>query len=108
MPEEATEASGYLLRVLVTFGVRFVTGLEATAEQSDTEGEPEILAEIEAVFCAMYHCREEIPEDDLQEFLRFNVVHNTWPFWREHALRMAAEAKLPRPAIPLMKPANIV
>lgn len=61
-------------------------------------------AEIEASFCAVYRCQEKLSDDEIKEFSSFNAVHNVWPFWREHAFRMAAEARLSRPNIPLMKP----
>lgn len=63
-----------------------------------------MLAEIEASFCAIYACSERLADNEIKEFVGFNATHNVWPFWREHALRMSAEARLPRPNIPLMRP----
>lgn len=103
---DAGEAEVFLLRALVTAGVRFVAKPESREnmeEGSDTPGSA-VLAEIEATFCALYRYKEDLSDDELNEFLSFNAIHNVWPFWREHALRVAAEAKLPRPTVPLMKP----
>lgn len=86
------EVNPFLLRCFVELGVRFVREDE------------QVQAEIEATFCAVYICKEELTETELNEFVRFNVVHNVWPFWREHAFRVSAEAKLPRPSISLMRP----
>lgn len=107
-----TGKRGAILRALVTVGVRFVAtageGIEDEKSQKDQKGQPgsTVMGEIEATFCAMYRYSNELSDDELAEFLRFNAVHNVWPFWREHALRVAAESKLPRPSIPLMKPQN--
>lgn len=103
---DAGKDEEFVLRALVIAGVRFVAkpeSKEAMEESSDKAGST-VLAEIEATFCALYRYKEDLSDDELNEFLSFNAVHNVWPFWREHALRVASEAKLPRPNIPLMKP----
>lgn len=61
------------------------------------------LAQIEACFIAKYHQSKNVSEEAVSEFVQFNVVHNVWPFWREHAFRTAVQAKLPTPIIPLFK-----
>lgn len=85
--------TSFILRCYVDFGIRFVKDNSA-----------EILAEIEATFCATYQCTEDLKDDELEEFVRFNVVHNVWPFWRSYVFKTASESKLPQPTIPLMKP----
>lgn len=102
----ANESDVFLLRALVTAGVRYAEkpGSKENFEGSGDTAGLAVLAEIEATFCALYRYKEDLSDDELNEFLSFNAVHNVWPFWREHALRVAAEAKLPRPTIPLMKP----
>ena len=90
---------GSLLRATVNFGIRFV---ESNSQNGNNEDN--VLASIEASFCAVYSCKDELTDDELTEFVQFNTIHNIWPFWREHALRMSAESKLPRPLIPLMRP----
>lgn len=88
-----------ILRGLVSFGTRFVV--------PSPEGEKEkfnILAHIEAVFAAEYSIiKEEISDAAFEEFLKFNVVHNVWPFWREFAFRSADSMQLPKPTISLMR-----
>tara|TARA_B100001063_G_scaffold244614_1_gene277817 strand:+ start:265 stop:696 length:432 start_codon:yes stop_codon:yes gene_type:complete len=62
------------------------------------------LSIIKATFLAVYNIYDDISEEAISEFVRHNSLHNVWPFWREHAYRMSAEAKLPRPHIALQKP----
>lgn len=113
LSDDSGEDDVFLLRALVTAGVRFVARTEdkkslAAADADANVADTPVLAEIEATFCALYRYKEEFSDDELNEFLSFNAIHNVWPFWREHALRVAAEAKLPRPHIPLMKPKKAV
>lgn len=51
--------------------------------------------------------RYELNENALKEFIQFNSLHNIWPFWREHALRVASLANLPKPQIQLMRLNNL-
>ncbi len=82
-----------ILRALVKFGARFVTG--------DKDNQT-IYATLEATFAAEYTVLDNLPEDTLEEFLNFNAVHDVWPFWREHTYHVANAANLPRPNIPLV------
>lgn len=97
--EKADESDdSRLIHAKVEFGLRFI--------EEDEEGEIKNLAEIEACFIAKYHQLSEVTEEAISEFMQFNVVHNVWPFWREHAFRSAAQAKLPTPMISLFKPVS--
>ncbi len=87
-----------LIHAKVEFGLRFI--------EENEDGEIKTLAEIEACFIAKYHQLAEVSEEAISEFMQFNVVHNVWPFWREHAFRSAAQAKLPTPMISLYKPTS--
>lgn len=87
-----------LIHAKVEFGLRFI--------EENEESEIKTLAEIEACFIVKYHQTQEVSEEAINEFMQFNVVHNAWPFWREHAFRSAAQAKLPTPMISLFKPAS--
>lgn len=86
---------GYeILWVKIEFGVRFIN--------QDNEGsKPSPLADIEAVFHAEYKMKEieDIPVNKLIEFFQQEIVRDVWPYWREHAIRIAAETKLPKPDI---------
>ncbi|OUR72131.1 hypothetical protein A9Q78_07420 [Methylophaga sp. 41_12_T18] len=95
--EEDSDGSA-LIHAKIEFGLRFV--------EENEESEINTLAEIEACFIVKYHQSQEISEEAINEFMEFNVVHNAWPFWREHAFRSAAQAKLPTPMISLFKPAS--
>lgn len=87
-----------LIHAKVEFGLRFI--------EEEKGSEIKTLAEIEACFIAKYHQLADISEEAISEFMQFNVVHNVWPFWREHAFRSAAQAKLPTPMLSLFKPAS--
>jgi hypothetical protein len=87
-----------LIHAKVEFGLRFV--------EENEESEINTLAEIEACFIVKYQKLQEVSDEAINEFMQFNVVHNAWPFWREHAFRSAAQAKLPTPMISLFKPAS--
>ncbi|MBE0472403.1 MAG: hypothetical protein IBX55_23205 [Methyloprofundus sp.] len=91
----ASEDGKKLINVKATFGMRFVLLAGDKEERA--------LAEIESTFMAKYIQTEEIEEQALEEFIKFNAIHNVWPFWREHAFRMAAEANLPKPLIPFFR-----
>jgi HD-GYP domain-containing protein (c-di-GMP phosphodiesterase class II) len=90
-----TEDGKKLINVKAAFGMRFVLLADDKEEQA--------LAEIESTFIAKYIQTDEIDEQALEEFIKFNAIHNVWPFWREHAFRMATEANLPKPLIPFFR-----
>lgn len=81
-----------LARVKVEFGARYIS------EESEA-----VMAEVIAEFIAVYEVEKGLREEALQEFFKFNVVHNVWPFWREHLLRLTSSAGLPRFVAPLYK-----
>lgn len=88
-----------LINAKVEFGLRFIV---KDGEKITT------LAEIETCFIAKYHQEKEVSDEAINEFMKFNVVHNVWPFWREHAFRLSAESKLPTPIISLYKGCSIL
>lgn len=85
-----------LIQAKVAFGLKFII--------ESTDAEITQLAEIDACFVAKYHQSKEISDEAISDFIKFNVIHNVWPFWREYAFRTAAQAKLPTPMIALYKP----
>lgn len=87
-----------LINAKVEFGLRFIV---KDGDKITT------LAEIETCFIAKYRQLEEVSDEVINEFMKFNVVHNVWPFWREHAFRLSAESKLPIPIISLYKGCSI-
>lgn len=63
--------------------------------------EPSPLFQIEAVFQLDYELTGALGQAALDEFARFNAVHNVWPFWRQFVFSMANQAGLPCPEVPL-------
>jgi hypothetical protein len=83
-----------LLRVHVDLGVRVVT-------PAQPGGEPTPIFQIEADFLVDYELTADVSDAALQEFARYNAVHNAWPFWRQFVYNTASQAGLPCPVIPL-------
>lgn len=84
-----------LFMVYVDFGVRIV-------KHPLEEGrEPEPVFQIEAVFQVDFELTGEVEHKALEEFARYNAVHNAWPFWRQFVFSTANQAGLPCPEIPL-------
>jgi len=91
-----------LIKVLVSLGERFVLQIEDDADKKSEEEDDKPLAHFEADFVALYEVKEELEEHALEQFIKFNVLHNVWPFWREFVFRSADSMHLPKPDIPLM------
>lgn len=91
---QSKDSDERLVRAKASFGIRF--SLEDDEQKN-------VLGQIEAEFIAEYKMKHPISDEAMNEFTRFNVVHNVWPFWREFAFRTANDTKLPKPIIPLMK-----
>lgn len=86
----------------------YVAGFRALPEGlSGVDDESEIVNKVEveviATFSAIYRILEEIPEEAIQEFAKFNVGFNVWPFWREYASSTATRLGLPSFPIPLYR-----
>lgn len=96
-PIEKTEDSFQLLNIKVSLKVALY----------NQENQEKPLYTISACFLAKYVQRYELNENALKEFIQFNSLHNIWPFWREHALRVASLANLPKPQIQLMRLNNL-
>ncbi|WP_044408444.1 hypothetical protein [Thiomicrospira microaerophila] len=90
-----SEEGEKLIVVKANFGLRFVLIADDKEEL--------VLSEIESSFVAKYRQKGELAELALEEFIKFNAIHNIWSFWREHAFRMSAEANLPKPIIPFFR-----
>ncbi|HIF9162567.1 TPA: hypothetical protein ACX6PK_003439 [Photobacterium damselae] len=95
---ESDDTEYKMIRAKIKLGSRFIERKTSEIEDDVID----VLAEIEANFIAEYSVHGEVSEESLREFMKYNAVHNVWPFWREFAFRNASEAKLPRPIIPLM------
>lgn len=94
--EEKENIGTRIINAKVSFGLRLMVEKENDEMTS--------LSEIESCFLAKYFQNKELSEEAVSEFMKYNVIHNVWPFWREHAFRISAEAHLPKPIISLFKP----
>lgn len=63
--------------------------------------EPEPVFQIEATYLVEFELTGDVEEVALNEFARYNAVHNAWPFWRQFVFSTANQAGLPCPEIPL-------
>lgn len=84
------------LEVMVDLGVRAVAG-----EDGEELKEENVALVIEAKYLVLYRLKSGVSEEALDAFARYNVLHNVWPFWREHVFQTVAKARLPRIEIPL-------
>lgn len=84
------------LRVHVDLGIRVVL---VSDESENTEPVP--MFQIEATYQVDYELIEPIEQAALDEFAKFNAVHNVWPFWRQYVFSIANQAGLPCPEVPL-------
>jgi len=56
---------------------------------------------VEATYLVIYELVSPLSEEALKAFADFNVVHNVWPFWRQHVFDLIGQARLPELQIPL-------
>ncbi|WP_311238263.1 MULTISPECIES: hypothetical protein [unclassified Xanthomonas] len=97
---EGEDEDQFLLRVLAKFGIRSVY-------QETAESEIEVLYSIEATFSVEYFVIRTPTKEMFSQFVKYNCVHNAWPFWRQHVydtLRSASLPLLPIPFFPGKKP----
>lgn len=98
--DQANNEENYL-RALVTLAIRGVftpPDFDPSHEISDEES---VLFELEATFAVVYLMIKQPPKERLDHFIRFNCVHNAWPFWRQHVYDTLKRASLPVPNVPL-------
>ena len=94
--DQAEKEELNVFRCYVSFGVRAVHPDDAEKEEKESR----IYYTIEADFRIDYHIKEDLTKEEISEFADFNVVHNAWPFWRQHVLNITHNANLPRLIIP--------
>lgn len=85
--------------------IRFVvSGFEQSTQGEEQDlDEGKSLFSIQAEFRVDYLVVGDLTEPEIDEFSRYNVVHNAWPFWRQHVYQTAGNAKLPRISIPFFR-----
>ena len=86
-----------LLKILVQFATRLVEKERSQVEEKDLV----VIAEIQADYLVIYEICGEATEDQLSVFARFNAVHNSWPFLRQHVFDQVGRSKLPEISLPL-------
>jgi hypothetical protein len=83
------------LQVLVTLGSRVVE------QGSEPDDDAAMLFMIEADYLVKYRITGDISDEAAKAFAHFNVVHNVWPFWRQHVFYVVQQGRLPHIEIPL-------
>jgi len=76
-------------------------GLRVVEIASKDEVEPKPIFQIEAMFQLDYELTGVVDTIALEEFARYNAIHNIWPFWRQYVFSIANQAGLPCPEVPL-------
>jgi hypothetical protein len=66
----------------------------------EKEASKKPLFNISAVFDAVYHSKEELDENVLNEFMKHNVAYHVWPYWREHLHSMCSKMNLSKIEVP--------
>jgi hypothetical protein len=78
--------------------VRFGAAAGANSNESEVSG-----WSLGADFRVVYTLKNEAPDDqDLRQFVHFNVVFNAWPYWREYLSSTVNRAGLPRAVVPIL------
>lgn len=81
-----------MLRAFIKLGVRSVF--------QDGQKDEKVLFTLEATFSVDYFLIKRPTDEELEDFVKFNCVHNVWPFWRQHVYDTLKRASLPVPVIP--------
>ncbi|TRO82818.1 preprotein translocase subunit SecB [Desulfuromonas acetexigens] len=90
------DAGGYLLRVFVDLGARWV-------HDSDNDAKASPRATIEAVFIAEYRMQERMDQAGIDAFCLQNVSGHVWPYWRELLNSQCLRMRLPRVTLPTVQ-----
>lgn len=91
---ESTDHKQHILRVLLSYGVKWVSKEDVSDE----------LAIIEAEYFAEYKLKQKISDEAIDEFCLKNVGHNVWPYWREFVSTTSQKLGIPHLTLPLQKP----
>ena len=96
-PLEVNDDTPPLMRCYVHLGTRLVA-----TNDGDEEKEADVYIEIEGEFRVTYEVSNDtISEGALKAFAEFNVIHNVWPFWRQHVFDLVQRGDLPKLEVPL-------
>jgi hypothetical protein len=94
------DSGGFLTRVFVLMGNRWVEGQEVDKH------EPNVQAVIEAVFVSEYLMPVELEQECLDEFAQKNAIVHVWPYWREYLSSQCDRLRLPRLVMPTLQLAH--
>lgn len=83
---------------IVVLLVHVDLGIRVGVEDEKKEFAP--IFTIEASYLVEYQIKEDVSDDALAAFSKYNVVHNVWPFWRQHVFDAVSRARLPHTSIP--------
>jgi len=91
---ETGKSNQYLLRIVLGFGVRWISESEAQAD------DPEIRAFVEADYVAEYLMDERLEQDAIDAFALQNASYHVWPYWREYLMSQCERLRMPRLILP--------
>ena len=93
------ECANYL-RAFVSMGMR---GIFIDPSDASLDLEENVIFEIDATFAVLYLVKQAPADNALDAFIRFNCVHNAWPFWRQHVFDALKRGSLPMVAVPFFQ-----
>lgn len=81
--------------------VHLGTRLVATDDE-EADSDAPVYVEIQAEYRVTYEITvKDLGEDAMKAFAEFNVIHNVWPFWRQHVFDLVQRGGLPKLDVPL-------
>jgi len=85
--------------------IRFlISAFEKPAEDEPSDSvDDTLLFSIEAEYRVDYLVIGDLSDEEVEVFSKYNVVHNAWPFWRQHVYQTVRNAKLPHINIPFFR-----
>lgn len=98
-PSEDEENEPKYVAYVYQCGLKFVPK-ESETQESDSDCAALL---IEARFSAIYMMKDELNEDALREFGRYNVPYHVWPYWREYAQSTLSRMGVEPVAIPVYR-----
>lgn len=99
--ESPDKSKPSLIQFYVLLGLRLAAPGQDN-EEDEAGAKSSIFLEIEAEYLVEYEVtNSEVSQDALKAFAEFNVVHNVWPFWRQHIFDLRQRGGLPKIEVPL-------
>ena len=96
-PDSASAEVASLMQCSVHLGTRLVA-----AGDEETKADAPVYVEIQAEYRVTYEITvEDLGEEAMKAFAEFNVIHNVWPFWRQHVFDLVQRGGLPKLEVPL-------